>query len=271
LRKVEVIVAETRAKRQKITESNDMVKTLKAGTLSVATAFPNPPWDVYDSKTGATGGFDVELASAICEQMNLTYQQVQYKGENFNNIFDGLTNGSYDAVISGTTITPERSQVVLFSKPYLEFSQTIAVNRQKAPKVSWITDFQGLVAGIQKGNTSDYVAKRLLEKGILSDIKYYSYHQIDALIEDLRTGKIDLTIKLFPVLSWLIKDKPELSLVMEVPTHEKIAIAYAKDNQALCDAVEKAIDALKRNGTFAALQRKWFPQSLLHWQVDVRE
>jgi polar amino acid transport system substrate-binding protein len=248
-----------------------MAMTLKTGTLSVATAFPNPPWDVYNSKTGETGGFDIELISAVSEQMNLTLQKIQYKGENFNNIFDGLSNRSYDVVISGTTITPERSQVALFSKPYLEFSQTIAVNCQKAPKVSWITDFQGLVAGIQRGNTSDYVAKRLLERGILSDIKYYSYHQIDALIEDLRTGKIDLTIKLFPVLSWLIKDKPELALVMEVPTHERIAIAYAKDNQALCDAVENAMDALKKNGTFAALQKKWFPQSLLHWLVDVQE
>jgi polar amino acid transport system substrate-binding protein len=248
-----------------------MVKTLKTGTLSVATAFPNPPWETYDAGTGATGGFDVELISAIAAQMNLTLQPIQYKGENFNNIFDGLSDGSYDVVISGTTITPERSQVALFSKPYLEFSQTIAVNRQKVPKVSWITDFQGMVAGIQRGNTSDYVAKRLLKKGILADIKYYSYHQIDMLIEDLRAGKIDLTIKLFPVLSWLIKDKPELALVMEVPTHERIALAYAKNNQPLCDAVEIAMDALKKNGTFAALQKKWFPQTLLHWQVDVQE
>jgi ABC-type amino acid transport substrate-binding protein len=248
-----------------------MVATLKAGTLSVATAFPNPPWETFDSSTGATGGFDVELIGAICQQMNLKLEQIQYKGENFNGIFDGLTNKSYDVVISGTTITPERSQIALFSKPYLEFSQTIAVNRQKLPKVSWITDFQGKVAGIQRGNTSDYVAKRLLKHGILSDIKYYSYHQIDALIEDLRAGKIDLTIKLFPVLSWLVKDKPELALVMEVPTHEKIAIAYAKDNQVLCDAVEAAMDALKRNGTFATLQRKWFPHSLLHWQADIPE
>src|ERR1700749_4243354 len=108
-----------------------MVTTLKAGTLSVATAFPNPPWETYDPKTGATGGFDVELGRAICEQMKLAYEQVQYRGENFNNIFDGLTNKSYDVVISGTTIPPERSRVSLFSKPYLEVSQTVAVNRQK--------------------------------------------------------------------------------------------------------------------------------------------
>ena len=45
------------------------------------------------------------------------------------------------------------------------------------------------------------------------------------MIEDLCAGKIDLTIKLFPVLSWLVKDRPELALIMEVPTHEKIAVA----------------------------------------------
>jgi polar amino acid transport system substrate-binding protein len=123
-------------------ESNDMAMTLKTGTLSVATAFPNPPWDVYNSKTGETGGFDIELISAISEQMNLTLNKIQYKGENFNNIFDGLSNRSYDVVISGTTITPERSQIALFSKPYLEFSQTIAVNRQKAPKVSGLPIFK---------------------------------------------------------------------------------------------------------------------------------
>ena len=61
-----------------------MVTTMKSGTLSIATVFPNPPWETYDTKTGATGGFDVELARAICGQMKLTYEQVQYKGENFN-------------------------------------------------------------------------------------------------------------------------------------------------------------------------------------------
>jgi hypothetical protein len=48
------------------------------------------------------------------------------------------------------------------------------------------------------------------------------------------------------VLSWLVKDRSELALIMEVPTHEKIAVAYAKHNQALCDAVENAIDAEKK-------------------------
>ena len=39
-------------------------------------------------------------------------------GDDFNGIFDRLAKRS-DAVISGTTITPERSAIALFSQPYL--------------------------------------------------------------------------------------------------------------------------------------------------------
>jgi len=44
-------------------------------------------------------------------------------GDDFNGIFEGLAKRSCDAVISGTTITPERAAIVLFSEPYLEFNQ----------------------------------------------------------------------------------------------------------------------------------------------------
>jgi polar amino acid transport system substrate-binding protein len=57
----------------------------------------------------------------ICDDLGLTRHPVEYAGDDFNGIFDGLSDGSYDAVISGTTITPEREQVALFSDPYLEF------------------------------------------------------------------------------------------------------------------------------------------------------
>src|SRR5512146_3252853 len=79
-------------------------------------------------------------------------------GDNFNGIFDGLAKRSCDAVISGTTITAERSAIALFSQPYLEFNQGVAVNRRLTPNVSSVADLNGLTAGIQSGNTSDVVA-----------------------------------------------------------------------------------------------------------------
>src|SRR5262245_8953227 len=178
-----------------------MPVTLTPGTLIVASAYPDPPFDIMD---GSAGGFDIELMRAICAQLGLTLQPQAYTGDNFNGIFDGLVKGTCDAVISGTTITPERAAIVLFSEPYLEFNQGVAVNRQRTPNVSSVADLRGLIAGIQSGNTSDAVARKLKADGIIADIKYYPYNGIVTALDDLEGGRIGLIIKLFPVISWLV-------------------------------------------------------------------
>jgi Bacterial extracellular solute-binding proteins, family 3 len=109
----------------------------------------------------------------ICRQMGLTLEPVRFTGTNFNDIFDYLEHGTCDAVISGTTITPERSAIVLFSQPYLEFDQGVAVNRLLTPSVSAVAGLHGLTAGIQQGNTSDAVAKRWLAENAIAGIRYY--------------------------------------------------------------------------------------------------
>jgi polar amino acid transport system substrate-binding protein len=234
-----------------------MALTLKPGTLVVASAYPDPPFELMEN--GSPSGFDVELMRAICAQLGLAMHPVRYAGDDFNGIFDGLAERSCDAVISGTTITPGRAAVALFSQPYLEFNQGVAVNRELTPKVKSVADLRGLTAGIQSGNTSDLVAKRLLAEGAIADIKYYPYHGIGAALDDLEAGRIGLVIKLHPVISWLVKHRPRLSVTMEMPTHEKLGIAFAKGNEALCKAVNGALRALRGNGEFARLEARWLP------------
>lgn len=236
-----------------------MPLTLTPGTLIVASAYPDPPFDLIEN--GSAGGFDIELMRAICARLGLVLQPVRYSGGDFNGIFDGLANRSYDAVISGTTITPERSAIALFSQPYLEFNQGVAVNRRSTPKVASLADVRGLTAGIQSGNTSDFVAKRLLAEGAIANIKYYPYHGITTALDDLEAGRIGLVIKLHPVISWLVKNRPALSVAIEVPTHEKLGIAFAKQNEALCEAVNRALATLRDNGEFARVEARWFARS----------
>ena len=66
-------------------------------------------------------------------------------------------------------------------------------------------------------------------------------------------------IKLFPVISWLVRDRPQLAVPLQVPTHEKLGIAFAKDNQTLCDQVNGALTALRESGEFARLKARWLP------------
>jgi ABC-type amino acid transport substrate-binding protein len=102
------------------------------------------------------------------------------------------------------------------------------------------------------------VARRLLAEGVIADIKYYPYHGITAALDDLEAGRIGLVIKLFPVISWLVKDRPQLAVAFEVPTREKLGIAFAKENEGLCAAVNRALASLRASGEFARLEARWF-------------
>jgi polar amino acid transport system substrate-binding protein len=231
------------------------MRTLNPGTFAILSAYPDPPFDVM--KDSGVTGFDIELMRAVCGRLSLELRPLSYSGEDFNDIFAGLREGKCDAVISGTTITPERTAMARFSKPYLEFNQGVAINRRLLPHVSTTADLRGFTAGIQKGNTSDIVARQLLAKGHIAEIRYYPYHGIGAALDDLEAGRIGLIIKLFPVISWLARERRDIAVVMQVPTHERLGIAYAPNRADLCDAVDAAIDELRQDGTFAKLQADW--------------
>ena len=232
--------------------------TSEPGVLRVASAFPDPPFEV--TADGGQTGFDRELMRLICDRLGLSLCPVPYNGDDFEGIFAGLENGSYDAVISGTTITPERERVALFSAPYLQFNQGLAVNVRRNPKVESSDDLRGMVVGIQVGNTSDLVARRLLARGAIGNIKYYPYHGILTALDDLSAGRVGALIKLFPVISWLVKDRDGLAVIEQVPTHEKLGIAFARTNTGLCQAVNESLESLKKSGKFESLRSKWFDE-----------
>src|SRR5262249_61641582 len=99
---------------------------------------------------------------AICAQLGLALQPVRYSAGDFNGIFYGLAKCSYDAVISGTTITPERSAVALFSQPYLEFNQGVAGTRGPSGEEVGLRAHLGLTARQGAGKTAISVAPQTL-------------------------------------------------------------------------------------------------------------
>ena len=64
------------------TAENNMGLTLQFGTLIVASAYPDPPFDIIEN--GSATGFDVELMRGICAQLGLTLQPVRYSGDDWN-------------------------------------------------------------------------------------------------------------------------------------------------------------------------------------------
>jgi ABC-type amino acid transport substrate-binding protein len=63
------------------------------------------------------------------------------------------------------------------------------------------------------------------------------------------------------VVSWLVKERRELAVVQQIPTHEKLGIVFAKTNDGLCAGVNKSLANIKERGQFDTLHRKWLDET----------
>jgi polar amino acid transport system substrate-binding protein len=230
-------------------------RTRTPGVLCVASALPDPPFEFMDGENPR--GFDVDLMQAICSELGLQWRLARYAGEDFNGIFAGLANGAWDCVASGATITPGRTAIASFCKPYVESGQSLACNVEKTPNVHSVEDLRGMILGVQRGNTSEPVACRLKSQGRVADVQMYAYHDIDQMLNDLESGNIGAVMKLAPVMRWLIKERPALRVVQECITDEKLGVAVGLHNQELRQAIDSAQERLRERGVLGKLLTRW--------------
>ena len=146
--------------------------TLAPGVLRVASAVPDPPFEF--ERNGELAGLDVDLMKAICADLGLSSRPCRYEGSDFNGIFDGLADGSWDCVASGTTVTVDREKKADFCAPYLASGQSLVCNVERTPDIRSVDDLAGQIIGVQRGNTSEPVAERLKAEGKAADVRVIS-------------------------------------------------------------------------------------------------
>ena len=157
--------------------------------LKVGAALPDPPFEFMG--TAGPSGFDIALMQRIAAKIGRDWQLVPYTGADFNGIFAGLGDGRCDCVASGTTITPGRQAIADFCDPYAVSGQSLVVDTTRHPEVHGIDDLNGLVIGVQKGNTSQPVADKLVAEGRAARVRVYAYDEIETALAELSTGGCD--------------------------------------------------------------------------------
>ena len=89
-------------------------RVVEGGVLKVAMSVDQPPFNMR-SRDKKVIGFDVDIAQALAEAMQVKLEIVETP---FADLLATLTKGEADLVISGMTITPERTRQVSFVGPY---------------------------------------------------------------------------------------------------------------------------------------------------------
>ncbi|MFH5229334.1 ABC transporter substrate-binding protein [Antrihabitans spumae] len=223
--------------------------------LRIGAALPDPPFELYVD--GTATGFDIEFTRAIARVLGRAWELVPYKGTDFNGIFAMLDDGVVDCIASGTTVTPGRREMADFCSAYFQSGQSIAVDTERLPHVRGIDDLDGLTIGVQQGNTSQPIADALVAKGRAAAVRAYDYHDIDKALDDLSSGGCDVVMKLAPVLTWLVRDRPKVEVVQRDISHEEIAIAVRKGDDRLRGLIDDAQRALAADETLARLAEQW--------------
>ena len=223
-------------------------------TLRVGVAHPDPP---FNGMGADRGGLDIDLITAIGEALGTAVRLVSYEGRDFNGIFDGLDAGSYDCVIAGTTVTPERERKASFAPPYLISGQSLAVDTNRLPAVRSIDDLGGLTIGVQQGDTSQTIAERLVADGKARAVRVYDFGGIEAALADLTTGQCDALMKLAPALTELAHPVDGVEVVQRGISREEIAIAVQLGADETLQRIAEAQEALEADGTLQHLRRKW--------------
>jgi polar amino acid transport system substrate-binding protein len=228
-------------------------------TLKVGAALPDPPFELM----GADGpaGFDIALMQHVARRLGREWQLVRYQGADFNGIFAGLDRGAYDCIASGTTVTPERERIADFCRPYVVSGQSLVVDAVRLPNVHGIGDLGGLTIGVQRGNTSQPVADRLVAEQRAARVRVYAYNEIGMALADLTTGGCDVFMKLAPVTAWFVRDRPRLKVVETGITRERLAVCVSKGDTALRSAIDSVQAALAAEGTLLALIEQWLGAS----------
>lgn len=234
---------------KKETSLNSLESIKKAGVMTVGLDDSFPPMEYRDEKNNLVG-FDIDLGNAIGEKLGV---KVEYSATDFSGIIEALKAGKFNIILSTLSITDERKEKILFSDPYVMEGQIVAVKAGNA-SITKAADLTGKIVAAQLGSTSEEAAKKL--EG-LKELK--AYDKVTEAFHDLQIGRVDAVVVDELVGRYYISKAPnDYKVLDEKLTDEPVGIGFKKEDTELKDAVQKAFDDLKADGTLSKISNKWF-------------
>ena len=238
-------VASSAASSEAASSAAAELTTVEAGKLTMATNATFPPYEMT-TDSGEIEGIDVDTAKAIAEKLGL---ELQIDDMDFDAALLSVQQGKADIVMAGVTVTDERKAVMDFSDSYATGIQSIIV-----PEGSDITspdDLAGKKIGTQRGTTGYiYCSDDFGEDSVVA------YDSGLTAVQALNNGQVDAVVIDNAPATEYVAANPGLKVLDTSYAEEDYAIGMAKGS-ALEDAVNKALEELKADGTLQAIVDKY--------------
>lgn len=199
---------------------------------------------------GGIEGFNVDLAEEIGRRLG---RPVRIDALSFSGLIPALNAGRYDFVAAPTTVTPQRSESLLFSEPYLDTNMQFVVRR--GATLTDLAQLRGQTISVNKGS--------LYESWARANEQRYGFRfaafdtQADA-IQDVIAGRSFANLAGNTALAFAVRRLPALQLALEIETGQYWSIPVRRDSRELRDRIDHALECMKRDGFMARLVERWF-------------
>lgn len=239
----------------------DSLALHEKGKLTVATDSPAyAPW--FEDNTPANGkGFESAVAYAVAEKLGFPKDRVKWVVEPFAHSYaPGAKNFDFD--INQISITPQRAQAVDFSGSYYKADQAIlTLDGSKFANATSLAEFKDAKIGVQVATTSYQAVLDQLKPSQQPSVFNTTNDEVNAL----KNGQIDAIVTDLPTVFYLAGAEVNNAKIVGQfgyagGTPEEFGLLLPKGSK-LTPCVNKALDALKADGTLAKLTSQWLSAS----------
>lgn len=228
---------------------DELSKIKAAGVIRVGTEGNYSPFTFHDAK-GVLVGFDVEIAQEIAKRIGV---KVVFTEGPWDGLIAGLDANRYDAVINEVTITAARKAKYDFSDSY-GATKAVLIVRSGETKIKGFADLKGkkVVANL----TTTY-AQLARDNGA-------TVESSDLPFDLVSQGRADATIndRLFFLDYLKQKPKTALKIIAEHTDVDYQGVIVRKGNPELVAEINKALKALKADGRYLEISRKYFGEDI---------
>ena len=234
---------------------SDLLSTIQSrGTLIVALEGAWQPWSYHD-ESDTLVGYDVEVSRAIAEKLGV---EPEYVESDWDSLFAGMDAGRYDLVCNGVEVTDERSKTYDFTTPYGYIHTALAVKKDN----DTITGFEDL-----KGKTTaNSLASTYMELAESYGATVQGIDTLEETIQLLTAGRIDATLNADVSFYDYLNVHPDADFkivaLTEEASHVAIPLRKGEETASLREAIDKAIEELRAEGTLTELSEKYFGQDI---------
>jgi polar amino acid transport system substrate-binding protein len=235
----------------------DPLPDLKGRTVVVVTENAYPPLQFIDPKSGKQIGWEYDAMNEMAKRLNFA---VQYKNISWDAMIQAVSDGQYDIGMTGITINDERKQKVDFSDPYMRNEQYMLVrgDEKRFTDAKSFAATKDALIGAQAGTSPFYTAVYSVLDGNEHNPRIKLFETFGAEVQALKSGDVDMVLTDSTAgKGYVAASNGALKLVGGPLGSEDFGFIFKKGSD-LVPPINAAIAALKADGTFEALNKKWF-------------